>query len=101
LPYRPFHAHTRRQWLKPGEVVRLDVEIWPTSMVFGKGHRIRLDISPRDGAGSAPYTHYHADYNAGAQNTVHAGGSRASYLLLPIIPPRSNRARVDTARPRG
>ena len=88
LPYRPFHAHTERAWLTPGEVVRLDVEIWPTSMVFRKGHRIRLDVSPRDGIGSAPYTHYHADYNAGAANTVYVGGNRASYLLLPVIPAR-------------
>ena len=91
LSYRPFHAHARRQWLKRGEVVRLDVEIWSTSMVFKKDHRIRLDIQPRDGIGSAPYTHYHADYNAGAQNTIHVGGSRASHLLLPIIPRRRRR----------
>jgi len=59
--------------------------------VFKKDHRIRLDIQPRDGIGSAPYTHYHADYNAGAQNTIHVGGSRASHLLLPIIPRRRRR----------
>jgi predicted acyl esterase len=88
LPWRPYHAHARRTWLARGEVVRLDVEIWPTSMVFAKGHRIRLDVTPRDGIGSAPYTHYHADYNAGAENTLHTGGSRASHLLLPIIPRR-------------
>ena len=87
-PYRPLHAHTERKWLRPGEVVRVEVEIWPTSMVFGKGHRIRLDIQPRDGIGSAPYTHYHADYNSGAQNTIYTGGSRSSHLLLPVIPPR-------------
>jgi predicted acyl esterase len=85
LPYRPYHPHERRQWLQRGEAVRLDIEIWPTCMVFGKGHRIRLDIQPRDGLGSAPYTHYAADYNSGT-NTLYAGGSRASHLLLPVIP---------------
>ena len=85
LPYRPYHAHAQREWLKPGEPVRVEVEIWPTSMVFKRGHRIRLDIQPRDGVGSAPYTHYAADYNTGT-NTVFAGGSRPSHLLLPIIP---------------
>ncbi len=86
LPYRPYHAHDERLWLEPGEPVECRVEIWPTSMVFEKGHKLRMDIQPRDGAGSAPYTHYHADYNAGAQNTVYAGGEKDSYLLLPIIP---------------
>ena len=39
-PYRPYHRHRRRLSLEPGEIVRVEVEIWPTSMVFAKGHRI-------------------------------------------------------------
>jgi uncharacterized protein len=85
LPYRPYHRHKRRLYLTPGEIVEVQVEIWPTSMVFRRGHRIRLDIQPRDGVGSASYMHYHADYNSGT-NTIHAGGDTPSYLLLPIIP---------------
>jgi putative CocE/NonD family hydrolase len=85
LPYRPYHAHRRRLYLKPGEIVEVQVEIWPTSMVFRKGHRIRLDVQPRDGTGSQSYMHYHADYNTGT-NTIHAGGGTPSYLLLPVIP---------------
>jgi uncharacterized protein len=87
LPYRPYHKHTRRLYLKPGEIVKVDVEIWPTSMVFRKGHRIRLDVQPRDGVGSQSYMHYHADYNTGT-NTIYAGGQYESYLLLPVIPAR-------------
>jgi putative CocE/NonD family hydrolase len=89
LPYRPYHAHDERWWLQPDEPVECRVEIWPTSMVFKKGHKLRMDIQPRDGVGSAPYTHYHADYNAGAQNTIYTGGEKGSYLLLPIIPPKT------------
>jgi putative CocE/NonD family hydrolase len=84
-PFRPYHRHVRRLYLTPGEIVEVQVEIWPTSMVFRKGHRIRLDVQPRDGVGSASYMHYHADYNSGT-NTIHAGGDKQSYLLLPIIP---------------
>jgi predicted acyl esterase len=87
LPYRPYHKHTRRLYLTPGEIVKVDVEIWPTSMVFKRGHRIRLDVQPRDGVGSASYMHYHADYNTGT-NTIHAGGKYESFLLLPVIPAR-------------
>jgi predicted acyl esterase len=84
-PYRPYHTHERAHPLAPGEPVRLDIEIWPTSMVFAAGHRIRLDVQPVDGIGSAPYTHYSADYNSG-RNTILIGGDRPSYLTLPIIP---------------
>jgi len=58
-------------------------------MVFKKGHRIRLDVQPRDGIGSTNYMHYHADYNVGT-NTIYAGGDKESYLLLPIIPERKD-----------
>jgi hypothetical protein len=90
LPYRPYHKHRRRLYLSPGEIVQVQVEIWPTSMVFKKGHRIRLDIQPRDGVGSAGYMHYHADYNTG-MNTVYAGGEYESFLLLPVIPKSNQR----------
>src|SRR5262249_44635544 len=95
-PYRPYHKHLRRQWLKPNEIVEVHVEVWPTSMVLKKGHRIRLDIQPRDGIGSAPYTHYHADYNVG-ENTIYSGGDKDSFLLVPIIPPQGG----PLARTRG
>lgn len=86
LPYRPYHAHDERWWLNPGEIVECRVEIWPTSMVFKKGHKLRLDVTPRDGVGSSHFTHYSADYNAGARNTIHCGGETLSYLLLPVVP---------------
>lgn len=88
LPYRPYHAHNEHQWLTPGEIVECQVEIWPTCMVFRKGHKLRLDISPADGVGTLYFTHYHADYNQGAVSTIYSGGDQPSYLLLPIIPPK-------------
>jgi predicted acyl esterase len=86
LPYRPYHPHDERLWLKPNEPVECQIEIWPTCIVLAKGHRLRVDVQPRDGVGSAPYTHYHADYNSGAENTIYSGGDKVSYLLLPIVP---------------
>ena len=88
LPYRPYHAHNERWWLKPGEAVECQVEIWATCMVFRKGHKLRLDISPADGVGTQHFTHFAADYNQGATATIHSGGDKPSCLLLPIIPPK-------------
>lgn len=85
LPYRPYHTHNERLLLKPNQIVQVQVEVWPTCMVFKLGHRLRLDMQPRDGVGSAPYTHYSGDYNTG-DNTIHTGGGMASHLLLPVIP---------------
>ena len=88
LPYRPYHSHDERVPLNVDEVVQVDVEIWPTCMVFKAGHRIRLDIQPVDGIGSQPYTHYNADYKT-RMNKIFAGGSTPSHVLLPIIPASS------------
>jgi uncharacterized protein len=90
LPSRPYHRHKRGLYLQTGEVVKVEVEIWPTSMVFKKGHQIRLAIQPRDGVGSLHYTHYHADYNTGS-NTIYSGAEKESFLLLPIIPTGGDR----------
>ena len=88
LPYRPYHAHDERWWLKPDEIVECQVEIWPTSMVFRKNHKLRLDVTPRDGHASGHFTHYNADYNSGAMNTIYSGGDKLSWLMLPVIPPK-------------
>lgn len=81
-PYRPYHTHDEEQQLKPGEVVKVEVEIWPTGTVFRKGHRIRLDIRPSDPG----YRFFAAESLRPDTNSIYTGGDRASYLLLPVIP---------------
>ena len=98
LPYRPYHAHNERWLLKKGEIVECQVEIISTSIVIKKGNRLRLDITPKDGHASAHFTHYHADYNAQAFNTIHSGKDKLNYLLLPIIPPKAGEKAVVTAK---
>lgn len=81
-PYRPYHVHDEEQKLKPGEVVKVEVEIWPTGTVFKKGHRIRLDVRPTD----AGYRIFAPESLQLETNSIYTGGDRASYLLLPVIP---------------
>ena len=110
-PYRPYHAHTKKQPLKPGEIVSLDVEIWPTSIVVPAGHRIALTIRGKDyvypgGSGGrlsnfkneltgcGPFLHDDprdrpAQIFSGVTR-LHFGGPARPYLLLPVIPPRRN-----------
>ncbi len=106
-PYRPYHTHDTHQPLKKGEVVELDIEIWPTSIVVPAGHRIGLSIRGKDyvygGAsggklsnfkneltGCGPFLHDDprdrpADLYGGV-TTLHFGRDKQPYLLLPIIP---------------
>ena len=92
LPYRPYHAHDELQPLTPGEVVPLDLEIWPTSMVFPKGYRLVLTLQGHDFVVTPTGRLLHncpQDRSAGVMdgiNTVHTGADYASYLLMPHIP---------------
>ena len=106
--YRPYHAHDEEQPLDPGEVVPLDIELWPTSIVVPSGHRLALTVRGRDyewgkatGArlsnfknelrGCGPFLHDDPrDRPAaifGGRTTLHAGPSQQSYVLVPVIPP--------------
>ncbi len=93
LPFRVFHAHDEVQKLVPGEFYPLDVEIWPTSMVFPKGYRLVLTLQGRDfQIGGAPgrMLHNHPlDRPAeefGGINTIGTGGRHESYLSMPLLP---------------
>lgn len=105
--YQPYHTHDEKLPLTPGRVYELDVEIWPTCIVVPAGYRIALSVRGRDyvypgGSGGrlsnmkqeftgvGPFLHDDPRDRPstifGGKVTLHAGGSRASYLLLPIIP---------------
>ena len=107
--YRPYHSHDKEQPLRKGEVVELDIEIWPTSIVVPAGCRIGLSIRGKDYVyggpsggklsnfkneltGCGPFLHDDprdrpADVFAGV-TSLHFGRDKQPYLLLPIIPPK-------------
>jgi len=106
-PYRPYHSHVEREPLRPGEVVELDVEVWPTSIVVPAGYRIGLTIRGKDYVyhgpsggklsnfkneltGCGPFLHDDPrDRPArifGGTTTLHVRPGKTPYLLLPIIP---------------
>jgi predicted acyl esterase len=93
LPYRPFHAHDEIQKLTPGELYAIDVEIWPTCLVYPKGYRLVLTLMGKDfelPGIPGRLLHNHPDDRpmpefAGV-NTIVTGGEHESYLLLPIVP---------------
>jgi uncharacterized protein len=107
--YRPYHTHDEKQPLTPGEIVQLDIELWPTSIVVPARHRIALTVRGRDyeyakstGArlsnfknellGCGPFLHNEPrDRPAaifGGRTTLHFSPERPSFILLPVIPPK-------------
>ena len=77
----------------PGTVYQIRIDAFPTSNLFQRGHRIRLDVS------SSNFPHFDVNPNTGepegrarawrvATNRVYLDRERASYVVLPIIPRR-------------
>lgn len=92
LPYRPYHTHDERELLIPHEIYPVDVEIWPTSMVFPKGYRMVLTLQGADFVVTAPgrLLHNHPEDRdeelQQAQCTIYTGAEHPSHLIMPQIP---------------
>jgi putative CocE/NonD family hydrolase len=80
--------------LQPGKPALITVDAFPTSNLFKRGHRIRLDVS------SSNFPHFDVNPNTGApegtgvlrqiaRNTLFVDLSRPSNVILPVIPART------------
>jgi putative CocE/NonD family hydrolase len=85
------NGYERPEFMTPGDVYELRIELGPTSNLFKAGHRIRVDLSgsnfprfdvnPNTGEPLGLHTH-----TVVAKNTVYADARRPSHVLLPLIP---------------
>jgi hypothetical protein len=78
------------EFIEPGKPYEFTIEMYPTSLVFRRGHRIRLDVS------SSNFPRFDVNPNTGeplndnrrwqtAENTVYMDASHPSDLILPIV----------------
>jgi len=76
--------------VKPGEVVEYKIDLWSTSNVFLKGHRIRLEVS------SSNFPRFDRNLNTGedgaasvemrkATNTIYHDAGHPSALVLQVV----------------
>jgi uncharacterized protein len=82
---------TEAQMLERGKAYEFTIEMYPTSILFRRGHRIRLDIS------SSNFPRFDVNPNTGeplndnrssriAENTVYLDPAHPSRIMLPVIP---------------
>lgn len=85
------NSRDRGEPLEPGEVCALEIVMYPTSNVFAKGHRIRLDVS------SSNFPRFDVNPNTGgplgrdrrfrlADQAVYHDPEQPSHIVLPVIP---------------
>lgn len=76
-------------FLPPGEVGLVEIDLWTTSLILDAGHRIGLHVSSSNAPRFEPHTntdvdHFVASAAVTAENTVHLGAMTPSALYLPV-----------------
>ncbi|MGD0656958.1 MAG: CocE/NonD family hydrolase [Syntrophorhabdales bacterium] len=85
--FQPVQAHLKEEKLKAGEIVPVDIEIWPHSRIWHKGQQLRVLVSGhyiREGW----FEPFFWDTNNKGKHIIHSGGKYDSYLQIPVIPPK-------------
>lgn len=86
-PFAPVQKHEREQRLSAGEIVPVEIAIWPTSRVWYPGERLRLIVSGhRQPAWFLPFAW---EVRNQGRHVIHTGGTYDSHLLVPVIPKRT------------
>ena len=87
-PHQPVLAHTKDEKLSSGEIVPVDIEIWPTSKFFHAGEQIRLEIAPKYLREEGWFEYFAWDIDNQGEHVIHTGGEYDSWLEIPTIPPK-------------
>jgi hypothetical protein len=79
----------QEEMMKPGKVYKFPVDLWTTSIIFNKGHRIRVHITSSSSPGYDPNPNTGEPFRASditrvAHNTIYMDASRSSHILLPV-----------------
>jgi predicted acyl esterase len=85
--FQPIQAHRKEEKLKPGEIVPVDIEIWPHSRIWHKGQQLRVLVAGhyiREGW----FEPLIWETNNKGNHVIHSGGKYDSYLQIPVIPPK-------------
>jgi predicted acyl esterase len=87
-PEQPWHTHRREERLKPGEVVPVEIEIWPSGTRFAAGEQLKLIVQGSDVQKYPPgvVAMGHSVTRNKGTHVIHTGGQYDSLLLVPAIP---------------
>ena len=83
----PILSNTHEDKLEDGKVYPVDIAIVPTSRVYHKGERFRVQIAGRY-IREGWFEPLAWDTDNGGTHTVHTGGDTASYIEIPVVEPR-------------
>ncbi len=89
--YRTHWAREVKQGRDGVRIIKADIALPPTSVLFQKGHRIRVEVGSSDapvsrGLNVEPGTEPYAKTWNVARQTIYHDKARPSHIVLPVIP---------------
>lgn len=84
-PERPYHIHRVRQWLRPCDIVEVQIELWPSSTLWEAGETMRLVVKGNSFTNTENPTQFKGPSHSFGEVKVWSGGSYASKLLVPFV----------------
>jgi putative CocE/NonD family hydrolase len=87
------NSQEKPELMNPGEIYKFSIDLWSTSNVFHKGHRLRLEVSssnfPRfDRNPNTGESGEYASRPVAATNTIYHDAQHASVLIVPVVKTR-------------
>jgi len=82
---RPYHEYDEQEMLTKGEIVPIEIELWPTSMLWHQGQKLLFTISGFDWCPYPPGDRPVSCPNNKGMHVIHTGGRYDSYLLVPKV----------------
>jgi len=85
------HDREKPALLEPGQIERFEIDLWVTSNLFKRGHRLRLQVSssnfPRFDLNPNSGNPFGTDTNLlSARQTIFHDREHPSHLVVPVIP---------------
>ncbi|MCP5328944.1 MAG: CocE/NonD family hydrolase [Steroidobacteraceae bacterium] len=82
----PAHSFDREEKLAPGQVVDVEIDLFPTGLALYPGEQLRLVVSGHHEWGGAMPGIENVKPDNHGRHVIHTGGARASFLQLPMKP---------------
>lgn len=85
--FEPVQSHLAEEKLNVGEIVPVDIAIVPSSKIWHKGQKIRVQIAGRY-IREGWFEPLAWDTDNKGNHVIHTGGAYDSFLQIPVIPPK-------------
>jgi predicted acyl esterase len=86
-PHWPAHDHSREEKILPGQIVKLEIGIWPAAIQFEAGEKLAFRVAGHQMT-LAEFPPLRGQFKTGnkGKHVLHFGGEYNSHVVVPFVP---------------